>query len=129
MKMLGRAIRVIHGGTPIPPDGRGCLLALENKEKGKQALMVSVEWDGTQHPIYTQPLEPIEPRHGKDAMTKGPVDIATLMPITWQSWWDGNTAFAGLKDDKVICDIETLQKTSGLVRHARQCLGMVPRPL
>ena len=50
MKVLDRAIPVIHGGTPIPPDGRGCLLALENKDKGKQTLMVLMEWDGTQHP-------------------------------------------------------------------------------
>lgn len=123
LKVFTRAIPVIHGGTPIPPDGRGCLMALGNKEKGKPTSMVFMEWDGTKHVIDTQPLEPLEPKHGKDVVTKGPVDIAMIIPIAWQSWWDANTAFAGLKGDKVIYDIDTLQKTSVVSAALRELVA------
>jgi hypothetical protein len=111
MKVIDKAIPLIHGGSPIRPDGKGCLLLREEKDNAKQSLVVFTEWEGTQHNIDTQALQALEKK--KDNKEQGPKLVSTLwyMPLILPSWWDGSVAHAGLKRDKLTYAIDTLQKT------------------
>jgi hypothetical protein len=96
---------VICGGTPIQPDGKGCLLVAASKEK---LDVVFAEWDGKTHPIDTKQFETIVPRDAPDGMF---VESFRLMPLLVHSWWEGNAAFVGSKRAKRTYHIDTVKKT------------------
>jgi hypothetical protein len=112
LKVIDQAIPVIHNGTPIRPDGTGCLLLLENKQDEKHPLLAFVEWDGKQHLLDTAALRSLEKKDDKGKETIGLVGMLMLLPIVFPSGWDGNTAWIGTKRNQMTYQLDTINKTT-----------------
>jgi hypothetical protein len=112
VKVIEQAIPVIHNGTPIRPDGRGVLVLLPNKVDPKKPSLVFLEWDGTRQEINSQALAVFEKKDDKAKSAVDAVTTTVLLPLLLPSWWEGNSAYAGFKRDKVTYHIDTAQKTT-----------------
>jgi hypothetical protein len=100
---------LILGGTPIRPDGKGCLmLALE---RGAFQLKL-MQWDGSERPIDIHPLEKLLGVSDKYSdSTLNLLQIAKW-PLLTPSWWDGNTAVVGCNRGNATIRFDTVAKTT-----------------
>jgi hypothetical protein len=112
VKVIEKVIPVIHNGTPIRPDGRGVLVLIESKDDPKKPALVFLEWDGTRQEINTKALAALENKDDKAKSALDAVSTTMLLPLLLPSWWEGNSAYAGFKRDKVTYHIDTTQKTT-----------------
>jgi dipeptidyl aminopeptidase/acylaminoacyl peptidase len=106
--IIEQSAPLIHGGTPIRPDGKGCLLLIEGADKMRAAL---VHWDGSERVLDIAPLLAALPNKG------GEGDIVGVPPLPLQlpSWWEGNAAVVGSKQGKASMRYDTGKKTISIV--------------
>jgi dipeptidyl aminopeptidase/acylaminoacyl peptidase len=112
IKMYDKSAPLIHGGSPMTPDGKGFLLLLGPKDKTKaddQGRVVLVDWAGKEQLIDVEPLVKLVPK-GKLEQSEA-MGSFFIVPLVFPSWWDGPSAVAGFKRAKATYAIDTVKKT------------------
>jgi len=104
LKIIEKSMPVIHGGTPIRPDGKGVLLL---SEAGKVLQLAFMDWEGKGEIIDADALVALAP---KDKTPGSPLLFTVVSALTWPSWWDGDAALVGYKRDKATYAIDTVKK-------------------
>jgi Tol biopolymer transport system component len=102
---------LILGGTPIRPDGKGCLmLALE---RGAFQLKL-MQFDGSERTIDIRPLEKL--LGVSDEYSDSTLNLVQIpmWPLFTPSWWDGNTAVVGCNRDNATIRFDTVAKTTAI---------------
>jgi Tol biopolymer transport system component len=105
LKVIEKAVPVIHGGTPIRPDGKGFLALTGEKDK---ARLVFMDWAGTEQKIDADSLTSVIPKDEKSGMDA--LSSTFIVSLVFPSWWDGNAAWVGFKRDKITYAIDTAKK-------------------
>jgi WD40-like Beta Propeller Repeat len=112
IKVLDQAMPVTHGGSPILPDGKGVLLVVsEGDIKNKKSRLVVMDWAGAEQKIDTAALDALAMEKKKADEGVGGLAIFSLV---FPSWWDGASALAGPKRDKLFYKIDTAKKMLSL---------------
>lgn len=109
-KVMENSRPILYGGTPIRPDGKGCLMQLDVAE-GRQPRVALVDWEGNESKIDLSAYEVQKP----EARAFGPeFDTATAVLVAGlllPSGWDGNSAWAGPKRLKSTMQVDTARKS------------------
>jgi hypothetical protein len=108
LKVLEKAVPVIHGGSPFRPDGKGFLLLTGEK---KEMHLSFVDWTGAEQRIDVTPLTSLLSPDKKQLMDMEPVAALFITSMLLPSWWDQNQAWAGFKREKITYSIDTVKKT------------------
>lgn len=109
-KIYDKSAPIIHGGTPMTPDGKGFLLLLGPKDKDKdQGRVVLMDWAGKEQVIDVEPLTKLLPPAKLDQSEA--MGSFFMVPLLFPSWWDGPSAVAGFKRAKATYGIDTVKKT------------------
>jgi hypothetical protein len=104
LKVIDKAAAVIHGGTPIRPDGKGFLVLLGEQDNARLVLM---DWEGKDQKIDADAFAALIP---KDKSPGSAIATTVLAALMLPSGWDGNTAWVGFKRDKATYAINTDKK-------------------
>ena len=107
LKVIEKSVPVIHGGSPIRPDGKGFLLL--SGEKKEQHLSF-VDWKGAEQKIDATPLTALLPPD-KSQVDMEPVAATFISSLLLPSGWDQSGAWAGFKREKITYSIDTVKKT------------------
>jgi hypothetical protein len=105
LKVIGKAMPLIHGGSPIRPDGKGILLLMGEKENQR---LVFMDWEGKEQKIDADAFVGVMPKDSNPANT--PLATTGLAALILPSWWDGTSAWVGFKRDKATYAIDTVKK-------------------
>jgi hypothetical protein len=101
LKVIEKSSPIIHGGTPIRPDGAGFLCMVGEKDEQRVVFM---DWTRKEQKIESNAFVAILP---KDDAGNNPIAAVFLSPLLTQSWWDGNKAVAGFKNAKQTYSVDT----------------------
>ncbi len=102
---------VIHGGTPIIPDGSGFLLmATEGHGNDKKARVVVMDWAGKEQKIDTTVMEKLPYANKNEPNPAENISGLAIFPLLIPSWWEGKVAYAGMKRDKKTYQIDVAKK-------------------
>jgi hypothetical protein len=104
LKVIVKSTAVIHGGTPIRPDGKGFLLLRGEKDDQR---MVFMDWEGKDQKIDADAFVAIIP---KDKSPGSPIATTMLAALLLPSGWDGDAAWVGFKRDKATYAVDTAKK-------------------
>jgi hypothetical protein len=102
---------LIHGGTPIRPDGKGCLLLVDD---GGPVRLTFVQWDGNERTLNIKPLAALLPNllgRQENENRIGDIGLIVHAPLLCPSWWDDNAAVVGGKRGKATIRYDTAKKS------------------
>jgi hypothetical protein len=118
LNVIDKAFPLIHGGSPIRPDGEGFLLLMG---EGKEQRVVFMDWQGKEHKIDADAFVAVMPNDNNPG--NSPLGGLGLAGLMMPSWWDGTAAWAGFKRDKATYSVDTAKKkidfTEGLAAMAK----------
>ena len=127
LKVFDKSMPVIHGGSPIRPDGKGCLLLLGEDKNQRLVLM---DWEGTEQKIDVEAIGKVFKDNSPD---KNPVSGVAVAALLLPSWWDGTSAWVGFKRDKMTYNIDTVknrvdftESLEALVKSKKQIFQDMP---
>jgi WD40-like Beta Propeller Repeat len=104
LKVIGKSIPLIYGGTPILPEGTGFLVLMGEKE---DLHVVFMDWQGKDQKIDADAFAAGLP---KEKGVGSPMGMTMLASMLLPSWWDGNAARIGFKREKTTFAIDTAKK-------------------
>jgi hypothetical protein len=107
LKVIEKSVPVIHGGSPIRPDGKGFLLLAGEKENQHLSF---VDWTGAEQKIDGAPLTKLLPAD-KSKIEMEAISATFISSLLLPSWWEDRSAWVGFKRDKITYAIDTVKKT------------------
>jgi Tol biopolymer transport system component len=107
LKVIEKSVPVIHGGSPIRPDGKGFLLLSGEKENQHLAF---VDWTGAEQKIDGTPLTKLLPAD-KSKIEMEAIAATFISSLLLPSWWEDRSAWVGFKRDRITYAIDTVKKT------------------
>jgi hypothetical protein len=124
LTLIELARPIIHAGTPIRPDGSGCLLWLLSEIPTTGVAFV--EWNGTKHKIDASALEELLMKKENRFGDGGIANLMMILPIQQlPSWWDGDRANAGSMRGHATYHIDT--KRQAVLLHPKlQAAELIP---
>jgi hypothetical protein len=105
LKVIDKAMPVIHGGSPIRPDGKGFLMLIGEKEDQR---LVFMDWEGKEQKIDAEAFVAAMPKDKSPG--NSPIASTAIAALMLPSWWDGQAAWVGFKRDKATYAIDTVKK-------------------
>jgi hypothetical protein len=105
------AAPLILGGTPIRPDGKGCLMLAFERKAFQLKLM---QFDGSERTLDIRPLEKLVGVSEEYSDSTLNLVQVPMWPLYTPSWWDGNTAVVGCNRDNATIRFDTVAKTTAV---------------
>lgn len=110
-RVKGEAGPLIFGGTPIRPDGKGCLMLAHDRGAVQLKLM---QWDGSERTVDIRPLEKLLGVSESYSDSKLNLVQIPQWPLFTPSWWDGDTAVVGCNRGNATVRFDTVAKTTAV---------------